>query len=116
MKAVYKVEVNMKRGFSPLTERRVETAVHGCEPTHGSIRNVAVAMSIEGVDVMFQGDLFAYGEKRGERWVLIDFFTTAKKAENAAARARERTKSAFGIEGIFAVFKYSPRTSVWIMA
>ena len=46
MKIKYIVEVEMTDGFSPMTERRIETAVWDSCQFAGSIRNVSVKAEI----------------------------------------------------------------------
>ena len=46
MKVKYIVEVDMKDGYSPMTERRIETAVWDSCQFAGSIRNVSVKAEI----------------------------------------------------------------------
>lgn len=114
MKAKYTVEVEMKEGYSPMTERRIETAVWNCAPTQGSIRNVSVRGGNMSDDLsVFAADLFAYGERRGGKWVLLDYFNTHTKAANAVKRARVNTLRAFCKDKEFAVFLFNPDTSVW---
>ena len=112
MKAKYTVEVEMKEGYSPMTERRIETAVWDSAPTQGSIRNVSVRGGNVSDDLsVFAADLFAYGERRGGKWVLLDYFNTHTKAANAVKRAN--TLRAFCKDKEFAVFLFNPNTSVW---
>ena len=114
MKAKYTVEVEMKEGYSPMTERRIETAVWDSAPTPGAIRNVSVRGSNVSDELsVFAADLFAYGERRGGKWVMLDYFNTHRKAENAKDRARANTFLAFRKDGEFAVFQYNPQSSVW---
>lgn len=114
MKAKYTVEVEMKEGYSPMTERRIETAVWDSTPTQGSIRNVSVRGGNMSDDLsVFAADLFAYGERRRGKWVLLDYFNTHTKAANAVKRARVNSLRAFKKDVEFAVFLFNPDTSVW---
>lgn len=111
MKARYIVDVEMKEGYSPMTERRVETAVWDCAPTTGSIRNVSVCL--DHCDTELGNDLFAYGELKGGKWKLLDFFNTYKKVANAVKRAKANTLLTFRKEGVFAAFHFSQNTGRW---
>lgn len=114
MKARYTVEVEMKDGFSPMTERRIETAVWDSAPTLGAIRSVFVRRGdLKDELSVFAADLFAYAEWKAGKWVLLDYFNTHKKAENAACRAAVKTLTSFRKDGRFAVFHYNPQTSAW---
>ncbi len=116
MKAKYTVEVEMKEGYSPMTERRIETAVWDSAPTKGSIRNVSVRggnVTMVEDDVVLGNDLYAYGVKEGGKWKLLDFFNTHKRAANAVKRARANTLRAFCKDKEFAVFVFDPHTSTW---
>lgn len=114
MKAKYTVEVEMKEGYSPMSERRIETAVWDTAPIQGSIRNVFVRGGIVSDDLsVFAAELFAYGERRGGKWVLLDYFNTHTKAANAVKRAKVNMLRAFKKDVEFAVFQFNPNTSVW---
>ena len=114
MKARYTVDVEMKDGFSPMTERTVESAIWDGDPTFGSIRSVFVRRGdLKDELSVFAADLFAYAEWKAGKWVLLDYFNTHKKAENAAARAMLNTKTALGKETEFGVFQFNPQTSAW---
>ena len=114
MKAKYIVEVEMKEGYSQMTERRIEIAVWDSAPTPGSIRNVSVRGGNVSDDLsVFAADLFAYGERRGGKWVMLDYFNTHTKAANAVKRVRVSYPRAFLKDKEFAVFKFNPNTSVW---
>lgn len=107
MRARYTVEVEMKEGFSPMTTRRIETAVWDSAPIPGAIRNVTVVRS-DVKDKVFGCDLFGLGQKLVDTWLIEDYYNTHRKAENAVRKARESVP-----EGVYAVFKYNPKTSVW---
>lgn len=110
MKARYTVDVEMKDGFSPMTERTVESAIWDGDPTFGSIRSVFVRRGdLKDELSVFAADLFAYAEWKAGKWVLLDYFNTHKKAENAAYRAAVNNFT----DGRFAVFHYNPQTSAW---
>ena len=114
MNVRYLVEVEMKKGYSPMTERRIETAVWDSAPIQGSIRNVSVRGGKVSDDLsVFAADLFAYGERRGGKWVMLDYFNTHTKAANAVKRARVNNLRAFEKDKEFAVFQYNPNTFVW---
>ena len=65
------------------------------------------------IDIFLGNDLYAYGQRRGMRWVMLDYFNTHKKAENARFRAKRNCMLAFKKDGDFATFKFNPNTSVW---
>ena len=114
MKEKYTVEVEMKDGYSPMTERRIETAVWDSAPNPGSIRNVSVRGGNVSDDLsVFAADLFAYGERMGGKWVMLDYFNTHTKAANAVKRATVNNLRAFEKDKEFAVFKFNPNTSTW---
>lgn len=114
MKAKYTVEVEMREGDSPMTERRIETAVWDCAQTPGSIRNVSVRGSNMSDDLsVFATDLFAYGVRSGGKWELQDYFNTYTKAVNAVKRVRVNTLRFFKKDVEIAVFQFNPNTSVW---
>lgn len=114
MKAKYTVEVEMKDGYSPMTEKRIETAVWDSAPTQGSISNVSVRGGKVSDDLpVFAADLFAYGWKDGGKWVLLDYFNTHTNAANAVKRARANNLRAFKKDKEFAAFMFDPQTSTW---
>jgi hypothetical protein len=112
MKVRYLVEVEMKSGYSPMTERRVESAVWDSHPMLGSIRNVSVRRG-DVVNEVRGIDLFAYAWKDGKTWKLLDYFNTHTKAANAVKRATVNSLRAFKKDVEFAVFQFNPNTSVW---
>jgi len=112
MNARYVVDIEMKDGFSPMTERTVESAIWDGDPTFGSIRSVTVQRG-DPKERVVGVDLFAYAEWKAGKWVLLDYFNTHKKAVNAATRAMLNTLTAFRKDGRFAVFHYNPNTSAW---
>lgn len=113
MKAKYTIEVEMKEGFPHPFEKKVEEAIRGSVKPPESIQDITVAIAVDD-NVEMGADLFAYGQKKGGRWVLLDFFNTRRKAANACARARSNTLLAFRKDGEFAVFQFNPRASAWI--
>ena len=102
----------MKNGHSPMTERRVESAVWDSHPILGSIRNVSVRRG-DVVNEVLGIDLFAYAWKDGVTWKLLDYFNTHTKAVNAVKRARINSLRSFKKDKEFAVFQFNPKTSVW---
>ena len=108
----YTIDVEMKRGYSPLTERHVETAVFDAAVTPSSIRSVSVKAGLVRDEVKVL-DLFAYAQRKGDKWVLLDYFNTHKKAANAVKRAKVNTLTAFKKDGEFAVMMFNPNTSTW---
>jgi len=117
MKVRYLVEVEMEDGIPPMTEKTVESAIWDGYPFFtGGIRSVSVKrgdMTMVKDDVVLGNDLYAYGVKEGEKWKLLDFFNTHKRAANAVKRARANTLRAFCKDKEFAVFVFDPHTSTW---
>ncbi len=111
MKAKYLIEVEVKKGEDIPTAERVRTAIYGCGKQPDSIRGVDVTIAED--DVSLGNDLFAYGWKDGGRWVLLDYFNTHRKAENAVKKAKYNHLRAFKKDKEFAVFMFNPKTSVW---
>lgn len=107
MKMRYVVDVEMKGGYSPMTERRVETAVWDAAPTPGSIRSVSVVAGMVKDEVMGV-PLFASAVKRGGKWYMGDYFNSSFKARGEVSRAKENNP-----EGEYAVMRYNEMTSTW---
>ena len=112
MKARYTIEVEMKDGFSPMTERRIETAVWDSAPTTGAIRSVSVRRGDlkENVKAL---DIFGLAQRGRDNWFLLDYFNSHTKAVNAVKRATVNSLKAFKKDMEYAVFHYNPKTSVW---
>ena len=112
-KVKYTIELEMREGSPHPFEKKVEDAIRSSVESPESIQDITVAIAVDD-DVELGADLFAYGQKKGGRWVLLDFFNTRRKAANACARARANTLLAFRKDGEFSVFQFNPRVSAWI--
>lgn len=111
MKARYVVNVDFKKGTLPLLPQMVKTAVYNCGKHLEDIQGVSVER--EACNIASGADLFAYGKREGGKWILLDYFNTYKKAENAVKMATKYTLLACGATVPFAAFIHNPNKGIW---
>ena len=113
MKMRYVVDVEMKRGYSPMTERRVETAVWDAAPTPGSIRSLsATAGRVEEV-VCGEGGLYGFAERKKGRIVIWLFDSTRIGVETNLELARTGKLRGFRKNGDYIAVRFNFKTSAW---
>lgn len=111
MRTRYIVDVDFKNGTLPLHPKQIENAVWNCGRILEDIQGVSAAL--EHCDIESGKDLFAYGKREIGKWILLDYFNTYKKAENAVKRATANTRLACGAHIPFAAFYHNPNKGIW---
>ena len=113
MTKTFIVKVTAKRGVR-VNGSKIQSAVWNTadNPLEG-FKNVEVQEAVHTeVNTEYLKPLYALGRKDGKRWMLIDFFNSEKRAENAVRRSVRNYKGC-AMKGEFAVLSFCPSILVW---
>ncbi len=114
MEKTFIVKVTAKRGVR-VSGSKIQSAVWNTaeHPLEGDFKQVDVIEAVHTeVNTEYLKPLYALGRKDGKRWMLIDFFNSEKRAENAVKKSVRNYKGC-AMKGEFAVLSFCPSLMVW---
>ena len=114
MTKTFIVKVTAKKGAC-ISGTKIYNAVWNTaeHPGEGEIKNVDVLEAIHTeVNTEYMKPLYALGRKDGRRWMLIDFFNSEKRVENAIKKSVRNYKGC-AMKGEFALLSFCPSLLVW---
>lgn len=125
MEKTYKVTIKTKKNYRAPTMEEVRRAAMTSDNCLGATLKSVKVEEVEHppktkLKVDYNSHLFAIGRlspNTGKEWLLMDYFNTKKKADNAVEKCKRNTAgmgAAFA-DDKFAVFTFCPSLYIWKM-
>ena len=114
MTKTFIVKVTAKKGCD-ISGAKIQDAVWNTveHPGGGEFKSVDVMAAVHTeVKTEYMKPLYALGCKDGKRWMLLDFFNSKFKAENAVKKSVRNYENC-AAKGEFAILSFCPALFVW---